>query len=63
MHEHVCQQLRGVEIGRLDIVERAKLHDVYAEPVGKRHGGEPDYEVDDYEIFCNRRNVTEYRAS
>ena len=25
VHEHVCQQLRGAEIGRLDIVERAKL--------------------------------------
>ena len=62
MHEHVCEQLRRIEVGRTEIVQSAERLEVETQFLRKDKHGKPDDKIDDNQIFRHGWNHAEYRA-
>lgn len=60
MHEHVCDQLNGIEAGGFEIVQSAEFFKAAAYASRQHYHGQPHYEIDDYEVFGYRGHVPEY---
>jgi hypothetical protein len=54
MHEHVCEQLKGIELGRFEEMKPKQAIQVYSPPFSGEQG-EKHYYVYRKQIFSNNR--------
>lgn len=59
VHKHVGYHLCSVETVGLEIVQSQIFDEIYAEGFPENDGGQPQQQIDDDQVFCNRRYAVE----